>query len=62
MSDTSFTNELGNEIQISVKTVAAIEIKISGPASESTNLITREEACRLRDALAAALTLGGEPS
>lgn len=56
MNKASFTNELGNEIQISVKSVPAVEIKISGPTSEWTNFLTRKEACELRDLLVSALT------
>lgn len=55
-----FTNELGNEITISVEEqevagVPGILMKLTGPTSESTNHITKKEAEILYQELSKAL-------
>lgn len=47
-----FTNELGNDIKITVEGAAGqVAIAIAGPLSESTNMLTRCEARELHAAL-----------
>lgn len=55
-SETSFTNELGNEISISVEvTEDSATIVIAGPTSVCENTLTRLEAAVLLDQLRQAL-------
>jgi|GEM_PF-4950629 len=54
---THFKNELGNDIDIQIETVAATEavagvcVTITGPHSQSENTLTRMEAERLAEML-----------
>ena len=65
LNESSFKNELGNDITIDIKSVKdtgtnskgekeefeAIEIMMEGPTSTSTNTITKKEAMELYKAL-----------
>ena len=67
MEERKFKNELGNSIVVKVKSAASekatkdgkpirvpcVNISIAGPTSISENVVTLEEARKIRDALAA---------
>ena len=53
-----FTNEVGNEIAVTVRTVPAVEIRMVGPTSTMANLITLAEAQHLLDCLQ--IVVGGD--